>query len=474
MTGTNVLNIGNVGAGTGLQTTAAAQSKKNVVEEAAAVFASLMNQSFTQSGAGQQAVSAAGISKADAFDRYQYQDNQVERAAVTTVSDKLESAGEELKEFADEAVETVSEALGTDRETVEKALEELGMTAFDLLNPQNLAVLTQELTGAEDPAELLLNTDFEELLGQIDALGETLMEQLGLDKGQMDELIRQMDAAQLSPAEPAVTTAEGPAEAQAERMASAADEEAFAAQAAEVRSKEEETGEPAQRTNGSQERVTDGEPQEEPQIVVSDERTGAARTKDQTSGGSDMGQQTAGGNAAAATEQTQQIQAPEAQETVSYSSIDALDLIEQIAENVKVVLANDTTSMEMQLNPESLGKIYLNVSMKEGAVNAQIAAQNEAVKAALEVQVATLRENLNQAGVKVDAIEVTVASHEFERNLEQNEQREKQQEEAAAAQSARRNLRLDSLDELSGLMTEEEALVAQMMKDNGNSVDLTA
>jgi flagellar hook-length control protein FliK len=168
--------------------------------------------------------------------------------------------------------------------------------------------------------------------------------------------------------------------------------------------------------------------------------------------------------------------AAETEAPLSYTSVDALDLIEQVAENVKVVLANDSTSMEMQLNPENLGKIYLNVSTKEGMVNAQIAAQNEAVKEALETQIATLRENLNQAGVKVDAIEVTVASHEFEKNLEQNEHRGEQQqtEEADAQPSARRNIRMDSLDELSGLMTEEEILAAQIMKDNGNSVDLTA
>jgi flagellar hook-length control protein FliK len=172
------------------------------------------------------------------------------------------------------------------------------------------------------------------------------------------------------------------------------------------------------------------------------------------------------------------VEAPvaETEAPLSYTSVDALDLIEQVAENVKVVLANDSTSMEMQLNPENLGKIYLNVSTKEGMVNAQIAAQNEAVKEALETQIATLRENLNQAGVKVDAIEVTVASHEFEKNLEQNEHRGEQQqaEEASAQPSARRSIRMDSLDELSGLMTEEEILAAQIMKDNGNSVDLTA
>ena len=131
--------------------------------------------------------------------------------------------------------------------------------------------------------------------------------------------------------------------------------------------------------------------------------------------------------------------------------------------------------MEMQLNPENLGKVYVNISSKEGVIHAQLAASNEAVRAALETQVADLRQNLNQAGVKVDAVEVTVASHEFEKNLEQNQESEKQQGERQQEQSGgRRNLNLSSLDELSGLMTEEETLAAQMMRDNGNSMDVTA
>jgi flagellar hook-length control protein FliK len=162
-------------------------------------------------------------------------------------------------------------------------------------------------------------------------------------------------------------------------------------------------------------------------------------------------------------------------ENASYLSVDTMDLIEQIAENVRVSVSEGTTSMEMQLNPENLGKVYLQISAKEGVVNASITASNEAVRAALETQIADLRQSLNQAGVKVDAIEVTVASHEFEKNLEQNAGGEEQQGERQQEQtSQRRNIRLSSLDELSGVMTEEEALVAQIMRDNGNSVDLTA
>ena len=53
-------------------------------------------------------------------------------------------------------------------------------------------------------------------------------------------------------------------------------------------------------------------------------------------------------------------------------------------------------------------------------MTAKTMTQNAVVKEALEAQTVELRQNLEQAGVKVDAVEVTVASHEFEKNLEQN------------------------------------------------------
>jgi flagellar hook-length control protein FliK len=49
---------------------------------------------------------------------------------------------------------------------------------------------------------------------------------------------------------------------------------------------------------------------------------------------------------------------------------------------------------------------------------------------------------------------------------------QKQQEEARP--QMRRNLTLNDLDGLTGLMTEEEQLAARIMQENGNQVDLTA
>jgi flagellar hook-length control protein FliK len=382
-----------------------------------------------------------------------------------------------------------------DEEQVKEVLEELGMTVFDLLNPQNLAAVVQELTGTDDSTELLLNTDFEVLLGNIQDMGSNLMEQLNLQPEQMQELVTQLDQMMQPqesvieaevPQETAVLETEAPQETVAKTIPSQDVQQNAAVEISVSEPQEDKTihvetkeTEDKPVTNPLSPEESEAEIKDDPirpETTASDEQSDSRGTREQTSAGTDQGAGLNNGTAELTQSTTVEAPVSEAETPISYTSVDALDLIEQVAENVKVVLANDSTSMEMQLNPENLGKIYLNVSTREGMVNAQIAAQNEAVKEALETQIATLRENLNQAGVKVDAIEVTVASHEFEKNLEQNEHRGEQQqaEETDAQPSARRSIRMDSLDELSGLMTEEEILAAHIMKDNGNSVDLTA
>ena len=158
------------------------------------------------------------------------------------------------------------------------------------------------------------------------------------------------------------------------------------------------------------------------------------------------------------------------------AQVDIADVVRQIVTYTRVnYTANQETTMEMQLNPEHLGKIYLEITSKDGTVSAHLTAQNEVVKEALESRIADLKQNMNQAGVKVDAVEVTVGGHEFEKNLEQNaKQEERQAEEQEKASPKTRRINLDELDELSGVMSEEEALVAQIMADHGNSVDYTA
>ncbi|CBK74812.1 Flagellar hook-length control protein [Butyrivibrio fibrisolvens 16/4] len=157
-------------------------------------------------------------------------------------------------------------------------------------------------------------------------------------------------------------------------------------------------------------------------------------------------------------------------------TVKAEDIANQLIEQAKVMTDSEATTMEMTLNPEGLGKIFLQVTQKGDEITAKIFTENDAVKQALENQMASLRTEMNQSNTKVTSIEVSVGAHEFERNLDENARDNSSNQEQASKQSAKRNSRinLNSLDELTGLMSDEDMLIAQMMKDNGGTLDFMA
>ena len=158
--------------------------------------------------------------------------------------------------------------------------------------------------------------------------------------------------------------------------------------------------------------------------------------------------------------------------------------MKQLADYVKVRQGSELTEMEMQLHPASLGNVHIQLATKGGVVTAQITTQNEAVKNAIESQVVQLKDNLEEQGVKVEAVEVSVASHEMEKNLDQSGQQQQNEQQNNATGSIQRirraniNLNLynseeEALEEASGL--DDAARIAmEMMAVNGNTMDLLA
>lgn len=108
-------------------------------------------------------------------------------------------------------------------------------------------------------------------------------------------------------------------------------------------------------------------------------------------------------------------------------SADTKEIMDQIMDYMKLNLKADTSSLEMQLHPANLGTLQIQIASKSGMVTAHFIVQNEAVKAALESQMIQLKEQFAEQDVKVEAIEVTVQTHEFEQNLEQGRGRSQQE-----------------------------------------------
>lgn len=461
--------------------------------QAATSFADCL-QSQESSAKNPQTVEKSGSdsTQTDSYDRYRYKDKNVDVAKDADTSDKVSAAKDKADQLAKDVIKSVSDDLGVDEEKVTEAMETLGLTALDLLNTQNLVQLSKELTGAVDDAGLLLNADFKQLLSDVTALGNSFAEETGVSVETITQITEEspelMVAAETDSGVLQVETGVNDVATDAALSALNVDEYADAAtadatatdaattdaattEAAVVDADLENSKEMAGNTDQSSDESADSDLQ--PSVTV---EPVMRRQNDSAASGMRNGQ-FVNQLANAVNEAMPEIDAAgEMPQTASYTSVDAVDVINQIVERVRISQETDTTTLEMQLNPENLGKIYLNISSREGAVHAQLYAQNEDVKIALEAQIATLTENLNQAGVKVDAVEIAVATHEFERNLEQNAGSggEQQEEAKERNQTSRRSLRLDGFDDPELTLSDEEALIARMMKDNGNSVDFTA
>ena len=151
-----------------------------------------------------------------------------------------------------------------------------------------------------------------------------------------------------------------------------------------------------------------------------------------------------------------------------FPEADAENVVKQVVEQIRVSVKADTSSFEMQLNPEHLGKINLQVAAKNGVVTAQIATENEAVKEALESQITALKESLNNQGIKVEAVEVTIASHEFERNLDDQREQGQQQE------NQKKRFRFDVMEAAEEELTPADAVMRDIMLANGNQMNMMA
>lgn len=489
-------NVSKVTAGMTVQTSASKKSGKD--EQEAVDFMSMLG-NFAVNNSQQNnpvtfQVSDSTSNKTVEYEKLSTKDDRIPKVTGKTDDADMQKVDQAVEEFAKEVQKEVKELLGVDDAQLEAAMKELGLTYQDLMDPVNLANLVMNLTGEEDQLGLLMNADFQELMQNVEVLSKNLLQELGMTPQEVAEVFAQLEqnAAQITEEVPQqmqeVTdtqadvlkvqqTDDVQATEQKSQVTGMTETNAAATESVEsdgnVQNVEEPVSQEVRVENDQTASQQEGQQEEAPENSMTTEDDASLLQQNDTTEKSIFTEHTF--QQTVQTIRTDNITAAPTTAVPQNVVFNTLDVIRQVSEFTRVMYQGDTTSMEMQLNPENLGKIYVQVTAKEGVVTAHLAVQNEIVKEALENQTIQLRENMNQQGIKVEAVEVTIASHEFERNLEQNQQGSAQDEQREqASKSPRRNISMNQLDELSGLMSEEEMLVAKIMRDNGNSVDFTA
>lgn len=464
--------------------------EKGLCATAQASFASVMEQKTSGYG-NQQLTSGNPVGKEPAATATQpaavadsaKKLNVKENSPTQKVEELQNQLGDTKDAFETGVKEILKDELGVSDEQVEDAMSILGLQWMDLLNPASLSQLVTQLTGTEDACSLLMSEEFTNIMQNTDALVQSLSETLGISKDEWVALQNQL-AELTADFNETVDMADGGVQEIAPQTDATITSQDTTVMAATVQmthtteetqnvQPEEETEDaaPVIQVNASEDAQTENNVSENASGEMGESAAQSQKTKE--SSVNEHAQ-----NMEFQVRAEQQTAAPEeVNKVASRTTIDVQDIMNQITEFAKVNLSSENSSIEMQLNPENLGKVYLHIAAtKEGNITAELAVSSETVKTALEAQIADLRTSLNQQGIKVDAVEVTIASHEFERNLEQNASGEEQQgsQREESGRTAGRRLFRGELDELSGLMNEEETLAAQIMKDHGNTMDVTA
>lgn len=464
--------------------------EKGLCATAQASFASVMEQKTSGYG-NQQLTSEHPVGKEPAATATQpaavadsTKKLNVKENSPTQKVEELQNQLEDTKDAFETGVkEILKDELGVSDEQVEDAMSILGLQWMDLLNPASLSQLVTQLTGTEDACSLLMSEEFTNIMQNTDELVQSLSETLGISKDEWVALQNQL-AELTADFNETVDMADGGVQEIAPQTDATITSQDTTVMAATVQmthtteetqnvQPEEETEDaaPVIQVNASEDAQTENNVSENASGEMGEPAAQSQKTKE--SSVNEHAQ-----NMEFQVRAEQQTVAPEeVNKVASRTTIDVQDIMNQITEFAKVNLSPENSSIEMQLNPENLGKVYLHIAAtKEGNITAELAVSSETVKTALEAQIADLRTSLNQQGIKVDAVEVAIASHEFERNLEQNASGEEQQgsQREESGRTAGRRLFRGELDELSGLMNEEEALAAQIMKDHGNTMDVTA
>lgn len=407
----------------------------------------------------------------------------------------IEVVNEVLNNFVAEVANVLEDALSISEEELTDAMSNLDLTFADLLNPKNVTELMVEVTNVEDSVSLVLNEDLSDALSTVRDLASQVLEDTGLEASVIKEVSTEtntfnqviQNVTEVIPQESeGIELDQSFTKVSSDSKDIVLPEDLANVSYENTNSEEELTpiivnkesnvtkDNVAKDTEVSTENVDEAL---ESTFTRKEVNTNNPKNSDNMSRHDDSNKQfSANVTMDSQNVQTEQNIASEAKPV--FNRFQTMQLISQISEQARVNITKEVTSLEMILNPESLGKIYLNVSEKQGAMKAQIVAQNEIIKEALENQVASLKESLNKAGVKVEAVEVSVGTHEFERNLEEGmhekEEQGRRQEEQASNRVKRTSIDLNNLDDLQGLMSEEDKLVAQIMKDHGNSVNYMA
>lgn len=404
---------------------------------------------------------------------------KVDETGETEVSKAVQVTGEKL-------VKDIAELMEVSEEQVLVAMQTLGITELQLFDTQNLRQLLMELSDCKDA--MMLITD-EALYGRLQDMVQTaenafakLGESLNMSEDELQALMEQMVSTNEEVTEPEVSQqAVNGRDTIIGMMAEDSLNDDMVPALEGMKNYSVTIHRDGETVNLKVDvDDTNGEKTVTEQIVAQTENVEGDAGSENLFG---QNEKEDSGNrfqnmfqaSAPQTSQYVQEQVTNLQEmTMNSHTPETNEIMDQIMDYMKLNLKAETQELEMQLHPASLGNLHVTISAKDGLITAQFTTQNETVRAAVENQLIQLREQFEEQGIKVDAVEVTVANHAYGEQYSQNP--EQSSKDRSSEKKQTRRIKLDELseEELTEDLEEADRITVDMMRQNGNSVDYMA
>lgn len=368
-------------------------------------------------------------------------------SSLSNISDKSSKVNQAVQDIKN----SIKVELDISDDKLEEVMSILGLTNADLLQSQNIADIFMEVTGTQDAMDIItdaaLTQSFQNIISTVEQTVDNLSEDTGMSIEQLKDFIN----------------------------ADIADEKNYT-MSDNVKTEEVVQTDVADKMTGDNEEADSVNEDTLDNISQSVEKKITIQSDNKSSdnmkgyNGSDKSSDVKTTVSEISSNLVQSIQNSfeEVMNTTTTQTVNGVDVIKQIINSVKVTGNNVVQSMEIQLNPEHLGKVTLNVTSKSGVITAEIVAQNEQVKKAIESQINTLKDNFENQGIKIEAVEVTVQSHSFEsgQNLKGNDS-----EQGKRSKGTRKAVRLEDFEEMS---EESDELIDNLIQNENSSVEYTA
>jgi flagellar hook-length control protein FliK len=112
-------------------------------------------------------------------------------------------------------------------------------------------------------------------------------------------------------------------------------------------------------------------------------------------------------------------------DTQTGSTKDSFQITQQIVEQAKLISRDQNSEMVIKLNPEHLGELTVKVTVEHtGLVTATFHSSNSDVRAVIESSLTQLKQELANAGLKVDNVGVYTSLNQFMSNQERPTQQQ--------------------------------------------------